>query len=288
MEMNLIKDLYLPIDKGNRSKYISDWPLNKVCLTHSGGEVPDVKLETNKKGQTHVMLISDIHFGQKASNMPLLKKHLDLAKRLKAYIILMGDLFEVAIPSHIESSVFEVNYFTGDQYDHARKMFGPLKDRIIFSLSGNHDHRVWKKTGFDLAKRFAEDMGCFYNMHGGLSSLNVGKQNYLFGTWHGYSAGMNPFTELEKRARVYDQCDVIALGNNHALCAKVEPRKRYKNGKEVRDWIHLIRTGSYMTEPEYGRAALYPPTLDGSALVTLGGNDRTIEVDVRGELRWPT
>lgn len=273
------------------SHYVSNWPLNEVCSTHTKGwEVPNVTLKPNKNGKVNLLIFSDIHFGQKAFNEELFNKHLDLVRELDAYIILAGDLFEIAIPSHIESSVFDVDYQTDDQWLTALNYFGEFKDRIIFSLSGNHDLRVWKKTGFDLAREFARNMGCFYNRHGGLISLNVknkrNSQNYLLGAWHGFSSGVNPFMELEKRANTYDNADILALGNNHALCAKTIVKKRLVNGRDERVYMHLVRTGSYMTEPDYGRQALYPPTLDGSPIITLDSSRKNVTIDVQGELRW--
>ena len=270
-----------------RTPYKADWHLNKVCSTHTGeGDVPNLTLKPNRRGEVHLMTFSDVHFGANSFNRELFLRHIELARSLNAYIILGGDLMEVALPSRIEESVWEQDFPTGTQYRMARDSFGPLRDRILFSNTGNHDARVWKKTGFDLAERLAEDFGCFYNNHGGYLILNVGEQQYHTAVFHGFSAGINPFHELEKRLVTYDQADILFMGNNHVLDAKRVVKKRVKNGNEERHVVWLVRTGSFITEPDYGRAALYAPTLDGCPVTTLKADSRNIDVDVRGETRW--
>ena len=269
-----------------KNNYHSPWPLNKVASTHDGGHVPNVTLKT-RNNEAKVMVMSDIHFGSIANNIPLFEKHLELAEQEHAYIILLGDIFETALPSRIEESVWEQYLTTGQQYRMARSYFDQYRDKVLFSVSGNHDARVWKKTGFDLAERFAEDMGCFYNNHGGYLVINVGSQQYVFSGFHGASAGANPWLELEKRLVTYDKTDIMCMGNNHQLDAKRVIKKTIDlNGDEQRKAVWLVRTGSYMTEPDYGRVSLYPPTLDGSPLITFSSKRRYIHVDVEGELRW--
>lgn len=264
-----------------------NWPLNKICSTTTRelGSVPRVHIKT-KSDKVSVMMLSDVHFGAEATNIELLDKHIALADELGAYFILVGDLFEVAIPSRIEESVWEQGIKTGDQFKMGLKYLYPRRDRVIFSVSGNHDARVWKKTGFDMSEFFAKDLGCFYNKNGGYVQVVVNDVEYTFAIFHGASSGMNPFTELERRFVVYDDADVIAMGNNHHLVTKALLKKRVIDGKESRRVVHFVRTGSYMTEPEYGRAQGYAPTLDGSPIVHLSGKTKNIFIDVAGETRW--
>lgn len=273
----------MPLLTGN---YIEPRTPNKVTQTHSGTEIPELTLEPGKNGKVNIMLLSDIHFGSISFRRELFEKHLELAKKLKAYIVLVGDIMEVALPSHIEQSVWEQDLTTGEQYKTAREYFKPFKDRILFSLSGNHDFRVYKKTGLDVAELLADELGCFYNKAGGYLIVNVGDQRYTFSAWHGASGSANPWTEMERRFRVYDQADITAMGNNHQLCYKAEVKKRIINGKEQRHLVYFVRTGSFISEPDYSRMALYSPTVDGAPVVTLDSAYRNIEVDVRGETRW--
>lgn len=259
---------------------------NKVCSTHRGGQVPNVELTPGRDGYAKVFLFSDLHVGAEAFREDLFLKHLELAEKMKAYVLLLGDLMEVALPSHIESSVWEQTFPPKVQAETVKEYLWPLRDRIVMVVSGNHDLRVWKKTSFDICEYLASEFGCFYNRHGGYVLLNVGEFQYRFAIFHGYSAAQNPYHELEKRLTVYDDVDVLAMGNNHFLGEKLVVKKRVIDGVESRKLIHLVRTGSFISEPDYGRAAQYPPTPDGAPFVMLGSESHQVLVDANGELRF--
>ena len=85
---------------------------------------------------------------------------------------------------------------------------------------------------------------------------------------------------------VYDSADVIAMGNNHFLGSKAVVKKRVVDGEEVRKIIHLVRTGGFISEPEYSREALYSPTLEGAPIISLNSKAWGINIDTSGETRW--
>ena len=266
--------------------YTIEGAKNRVAKTHVGGEVPNLELKINKKGYSNVTVFSDTHLGSVAFNKELFEWQLEEVDALKSYIILGGDIMEVALPSRIEQSVWEINMTTDDQYQTALKYFYPRRDRILFSTSGNHDARVHKKTGLDMARMLAKDLGCHYNKNGGYLKTRVGQNEYTWSIFHGHSGGINPFIELERRLVVYDDSDIIVMGNNHQLIHKQVVKKRVIDGNEERRMVHLIRSGSFMREPEYSREALYSPTVEGAPIIYLGGNDKKVFVDTSGETRW--
>lgn len=268
------------------SNYIHPIMPNEVCKTHSGGEVPCVTLTPNRNGVANVFMFSDVHIGSDSFREDLFLKHLNLLKKTNGYVLLLGDLLEAALPSHIESSVWEQVMTPDEQVEAILDYFWPFRDRVIMSISGNHDLRVWKKTSIDIAKIIAERLGCFYNRHGGYVCMRVGEQIYKFAIFHGKSAAQNPYHELEKRLTVYDDVDLIAMGNNHFLGEKLVVKKRIVDGKEVRKLIHLVRTGSFISEPDYSRASLYSPTPDGAPFVQLSSKSHKLMVDTNGEIRF--
>lgn len=234
------------------------------------------------------MVLSDVHIGQDAFNEELFLKHLELAQKNNYYLALGGDLAETAVNGHIESALWDQNMTPGDQIWEILKYFKDYYDRILFYTSGNHEIRTWKKCGVDIAELMASQMGCFYNRHGGYLRLNVGDQQYTGAIFHGYSGGSaNPWLEPERRWAVYHDADFIAIGHVHHLAHKILPKKRIdKEGNEVRKMVHYVRTGSFLTEPDYSRAAMYAPTLDGAPILFLDSKTHHIEVDARGETRF--
>lgn len=265
-----------------------NWELNRVASTHKGGAVPNVSLEPGKNGKASVLILSDVHIGQLAFNESLFLKHLELAKKLDSYIILGGDIAETAINGHIEAALWDQTETPGDQIWSILKYFEDYKHRIIFSTSGNHEIRTWKKCGVDISELMAAQLGCFYNRHGGYVKIRVADQEYTFAVFHGYSGGQaNPWLEPERRWSVYHDADLIAIGHVHHLAHRQLPRKVIdKEGNEVRKMVHFVRTGSFMTEPEYSRAAMYSPTLDGAPFIFLDSKEHKISVDAEGETRF--
>jgi hypothetical protein len=267
---------------------VEDWPLNKAAATNTKalGEVPELSLKYSKGKETNIMFLSDVHIGSVSHNEELLDNTLGLIDDLNAYIVLVGDTFEAAFPSRHEHASLEESMTLDDQYWTAKKKFMPFRDRILISTRGNHDARVWKKTGFDMARRFAAELGCFYNANGGYFRINVGTQTYTVAIFHGFSAGANPYTELEKRLVTYDQADLLAMGNNHYLGYTARVKKRVVDGVESRIPIYLMRTGAFLSEPEYSREALYAPTFEGAPIVTFNGTKRVMKFDVEGESKF--
>ena len=262
------------------------WELNSIAATNTAtGPVPNVVLKP-KDGQVTIFPMSDIHIGAMAFNRELFEQFLEEADRRDAYIVLLGDTFEMALPSHIEHSVWEQDLNPDAQLELAIEYLKPRKDRIIISTGGNHDARVWKKTGVDIARVLSRELGCFYNRNGGYFKVSVGAQTYTWSIFHGAQASVNPFTEMEKRLAVYDESDIIAMGHNHQLCFKAVVKKRIQEGSEERHLVYLLRTGSFISEPEYSRNALYSPTLEGCPIVELSAKTRAVYIDVHGEALW--
>lgn len=267
--------------------YESNWKLNKACANHGKGEVPSLTLKENKQGVAKVVVFSDVHLGQAAFNQELFEKYLTLVEQEDLYIALGGDLMEFAIPVHMPHTTLEQTLSTDKQIDTIRGYLEPLRDRILFMTNGNHENRQWKRTGTDVSKHLAEAFGCFYSKNGGMVNLNVGKQSYYMFLTHGHSGGQaNIWSEPEKRWSFNPQADIVALGHIHHLATKAVPKFEIVNGDLRRRYVHFVRTGSFLTNASYAMEVGYPPTLDGSPILTFHGKRKEIEVDCSGETRW--
>lgn len=277
--LNIFQNWYFPNED-------DVWTLNKACQTNTGASVPELSLKYSEGKNTHLMFMSDLHMGAKAFNKELFEQFINLGDAMNAYFVLGGDLWELAFPSRHENAPLEEDLDAHEQYLLAQKYFLPRKDRVLFSTRGNHDARVWKKTGFDVARKFASDLGCFYNVNGGYFKINVGTQTYTISIFHGFSASTDPFRELQNRLATYDESDVMVMGNNHFLGMKPVVKKRIVDGVEARHNVFLVRSGAFLSEPEYSREAQYAPTYEGCPIVTFNGVKRNIFVDVSGEAKF--
>jgi len=266
------------------SLYEAYWKMNKACATGNlEWDIPNVTLKTHDN-VVDIVLLSDVHIGAKAFRLDLFQHYIDYIAENDIYVALLGDLMEFAIPVHMPFTMFEQDVQVPEQIRMVRKFLEPIKDKIIYMTNGNHENRQWKKTGVDLSEQLAEHFGCFYSKAGGLLSVNVGKQNYLFSLHHGHSnAQSNLWAENEKRWLAQPEVDLVALGHVHHLAHKAVPKFTYADGKVGRRYVHFVRTGSFLSGAAYAMEVGYPPTLDGAPIVTLSANTKLIEVDCRGE-----
>lgn len=270
----------------NDDEMMLGWELNKVCSTDpNGGDIPNVTL--SKTEDRYVVILSDVHIGAADFNQELFERYMDIIDELNAYVILGGDILEFAVPTHIPEAMWEQTLSTDQQFKYTRKLFDRFRDRIIFSCSGNHEWRSYKKIGIDISEHLARDLGCFYTPNGGYIGLNVGKEHYNFAVFHGSSgAQTNIWTELERRWAVFHDADLVAAGHIHHLAHKALPKVRIVDGNYTRDYVHFVRTGSFITEPLYGQMAGYSPTLDGAPIIRLSATKHQIEVNAGGEISF--
>lgn len=204
---------------------------------------------------------SCVHLGAKECRLDLFRESLKEAKRRRAAIALIGDTLDVGsyVGTGHQGSVFDDSHDPQEQIDLAIKELKPYAKQIEVILTGNHEDRLKKAAGLHLNKIVAQGLGIVerYRDHSTIYRSN-GRSIFL-----AHGANKSDFSRVLQGA---ESVDAIALGHTHQLFT--EAVRRRANGK-LRDVV-LVRAGTYLQEPRYGKLALYPPNPIGGAWLYLG------------------
>jgi predicted phosphodiesterase len=187
-----------------------------------------------------IILTGDWHIGAGSVDFEELT---DVAKRyFKGHpVILLGDLVDMGLDKGMN---FSNKMQPQDQIDKVEEI-AELLDICGYCI-GNHDARIFKKTGLNPYKQiFKQKPSHTFKLDGREIYFN-----------HGRSAADHPFLEHSKYAK-WAGCDVIALGHSHVLAYL--PIVRY--GK----LNFYVRTGSFLGAEDYAVENGYQPLIKGWA-----------------------
>ena len=206
----------------------------QLTVNHSVITARDNDITADWRGS--VCCMSDIHFDSNKCDIPLLRAHLDEAKKRGAIVLMAGDIFD-AMQGHDDPrrslEELKAQYKVDSYYDALVMDFAEfiLKDykelQFIFAL-GNHETSVLKKMSTNLIDRLTYAI----NTQGGhaISGGYFGWMRFMFQHgksgrsskklyWHhGTGAGaMMSFGTLDTRRQAsYIDADIFLNGHNHA------------------------------------------------------------------------
>lgn len=223
-----------------------------------------------------------VHVGSKAANLQWFKDYAKMAQEDKDMsVLLLGDLFENAIPSRGEGMVWEQNLTPDEQIETVAEILSPISHKIVGCVTSNHSERTYKEAGINMDKRLLRELGVKDSVYKGQQGIiNFSGKRIVF--THGTGAGSNTWADANKLLKIYPTADIIALSHKHELEQHWHGNFDItKNGSRVPKFIPFVRTGSLMSYPRYAQRELYSPQKPGFAIITIedGGG---IKVDTNG------
>ncbi|MBI4151864.1 metallophosphoesterase [Candidatus Woesearchaeota archaeon] len=235
-----------------------------------------------KYSKVYVWALSDIQYGAASCQLSKFLRYVEWAKKTpNVLIMLLGDLMENAIPTHIPEAMFEQTKSPAQQFSELYTILKPLRHKILFGITGNHELRTWKKVGFDPTEWFCRELRIPYREFGCYQTIQAGDQSYLLAVHHGASAGVaNAKIDLDKLRKIYEGAEIYCAGHNHFLYAQAFQRFTYdaeRQKKMLRD-IWYVRSGSFMGYAKYAESRLMEPIKTGSAILKLYVKDHMIDV----------
>lgn len=229
----------------------------------------------------NLVLFGCLHAGSKAANPQWAKDYVAKSIALNASVLLLGDLFENAIPSRGEGMMFEQNLTPDEQIEKVAELLYPIKNRIIGSVTSNHSERTYKEVGINMDKRLLRELGVKDNVYKGQQGIvNFAGKKVVFS--HGNGAGSNTWADANKLLKIYPTADIIALSHKHELEQHwhgnfdITPK-----GHRVQKFIPFVRTGSLMEYPRYAQRELYTPQKPGFAIISVEDSGKIL-VDTNG------
>lgn len=222
--------------------------------------------------------IGDLHIGSPHYDPKTLHKQLREIEKAghKARIIIMGDLAETALKDSVGAGVYEQQETAQQQMMTAKTIFYEYKDIIDGIVTGNHEERIYKNTGFDLMLYFAQIMGIEdkYLRYQGIIKYTIGQRTFNVSVWHGAGGGGTPggaMNKLQKQANTVI-ADVYLMGHVHQ-------RQAFSKTLYIPDGTHnkidlhkqvFVVTGSALThEGSYAEMSGFAPSDKGFPQITL-------------------
>lgn len=215
------------------------------------------------------LLTSDVHFDAVDCNRPLLKKHLELAKKRNAGILNIGDFFDLVggrgDPRRSKDEI-RPEYLGGNYIDlvvaDAAQFLSPYAKNFTLLSQGNHELSIRRHMETDVTERLAERL----RLAG--SQVEVGGYNgwVFFKTYydgkhlgkrkkiklhymHGAGGG-GPVTKgvikTNRRAVYLPDADIIVAGHIHEKWEVETIRERItSSGRSYKDNLTHLMLGTY-------------------------------------------
>lgn len=227
-----------------------------------------------------LVLIGCVHSGAKAADIADFKKYADLAEQPGTHLLILGDLFENAIPSRGEGMTFEQSLTPDEQLDEIDRILRPVKHKIIGACTSNHSERSWKECGIDIDKQLYQRLG-IYSIYKGLQGVVMfaGKKIAFA---HGGGSGTNAWSDAKKLFAIYPTADIVAVSHRHEMTASwhgnyVLNRKCEREEK----FVLFVRTGGLMGWARYAQKELYTPQKPGFSMLYFL-KDGMVRADING------
>lgn len=205
-----------------------------------------------KPGKDYAQLLfwGDVHLGHPQCLIEKAREYLTWALKKGVYVLLMGDLLESGMRDSVGDSVYQQNLNPQDQMEQMVEILLPLaKANLIIGMhTGNHEHRITKATGIDVAKVMARLLCVKYLGYSCWSQVHVGSQIYSAYTTHGASGARFKHTKMKAVMDLtqWIDADIIAMGHVHSEAAEAVIKQSVSHGRVVERKCYTVLTGSFI------------------------------------------
>ncbi len=241
----------------------------------------------NDSNPVVIYLFADTHIGNPGFNEKLLRKHIQMCKEEDAYWIHLGDWCEAISP---KDRRFDVRGNTGtiiSQYMRAIEIFGPIKDKCLAILTGNHDEKIATTHG-DHVGMIAQVLGLPYLGYMGFINLGVWHNNvsrspnynYIILAHHGGGYGTTigaSANNLQKMSGKFE-ANLYMVGHTHKYLSHEDTKIMVKGRGMIHKPRHYIQCPSYFnsyreSDPNYVHKKAYQPNPVGCIRVEIYRRD---------------
>ena len=239
-------------------------------------------LEVRKNNYSEVILLGDVHYGSPQCDVERFLRMVQYCVQKKVYVLLMGDLIELATRHSVGAGVYEQEYIGQTQVEWMVSKLMPLaqKGLLLGSHNGNHEERCYALSGINVAKWMAKELGCPYLGDAMWHKWTVGKQHYSVYSLHGRTGARFDGTALlalERLAAPF-HADLVAMGHSHK-CVNSSVLMQVRMNNVVREHKkHLVITGHYLKYGGYAQTYGLPPSKLGSPKLKLRSDHHDIHL----------
>lgn len=217
-----------------------------------------------------VLVISDLHYGNKNVNMEYVEKLLNFVKEYdRAYCVLNGDIIDNWVKLAPAGGIYDQSIKPEYQEEIITNKLLPIKNKILALITGNHENRSTRQGDKNPAKTMANKLDVAYLGAGGRINLNFGEFVYKMHMRHRYryESSFNPCHACGRLIEQLDSdADIVGIGHKHDPAVEV----RFKAGKQR----SLLRFGAAIPSTGYSKSLGYPDTPSVAPLVVLSGKEK--------------
>ena len=233
--------------------------------------------------------VSDWHLDDPNCDKGLIKSDIDFVnEKENRFMTLTGDIMGCTT-THSVSNSYESQMTPHMELKQARKMLSPVKDKVLASIMGNHERRIYRNDGMDVAEELARELGCYYSKEGMVLKVKFGErksnqkpQVYTLYLSHGFTGSRTTGGKANRldKLRNIVVTDVYIVSHSHQ---KISFNKDIfmpdmRNNKITRKKQTFINTGAYLDYGGYGEVKAYDPTDLGTVTLRLYAGEKNIEV----------
>lgn len=241
-----------------------------------------------------ILPVSDVHLGASEHMERDWQDFCDkVLKSPNIYITLGGDLINNGTKTSV-TNCFDEKYRPREQKRIMVEMLEPIKDRILCSVSGNHERRnkdVDDDPAYDIMCKL--DLEHLYRENMAFIKINIGgtsnrtssnyRMTYCLCVTHGSGGGVltgSAVNRNERFAYVIDGLDCLIVGHTHKPFVtqpskiKIDP---FNNKVSFRPF-KVVSSTSWLSYGGYAAQKMLLPTSFAPQTVTLTGNHKEIIV----------
>ena len=233
--------------------------------------------------QLRIVPISDLHYGNPLCSIKHFQYTLDfIQKNDDVFTYLNGDLIESAIIDS-KGDVYGQKFTPQKQRDDVIEMLKPIKNKILGSVAGNHESRIYRKVGIDVSLDIARaleipyraDGMCLKIVFGDGNDNHKGKPFVFWGyTTHGYGGARTKAAKsvkVERAAAWMPQADFVTMSHDHVVNVApdidlipdnrgTEIENGFLSGKVTAHRKELIKTNAYLKFGGYAESGGFTPS----------------------------
>lgn len=249
-----------------------------------------LRSDTLDKPNVHLFILADTHIGLQTAREDYLKKAITYIQDTpNSYVLLNGDLID-GVNRTSKGNIYQQLYPPDEQAEKVIELLTPIKDKILASVSGNHEKRA---DGHDYMREISRMLEVHHHPIAVLLELRVGRKKnnkpytYTVYATHGYGGGSTKgakANKLDKYSNVIVS-DVLVISHYHESITanRVFAIPDLYNKKVITKKQRMILTSAWCDYGDYGMQHGFPPSSIELPEVVFYGEERGgVEVRTHG------
>lgn len=242
------------------------------------------------KPNLHLFVLADTHIGLPGAREDYLKEAIDyIIKTPNSYVLLNGDLID-GVNRTSKGDIYTQLYPPDIQADRIIQLLTPIKDKILASVSGNHEKRA---DGHDYMKEISRILSVHHHPIAVLLELRVGQKKnrkpytYTVYATHGYGGGSTKGAKANKLERYSNTIvsDILIISHYHESITsnRVFAIPDLYNKKVITRKQRLVLTSAWLNYGDYGMQHGFPPaSIELPEIIFYGEEGGGTEVRLHG------